>query len=224
MRGIRSRRQPPGGGPDDSRSHAREGGSARRTSTASLPSPRYCSRSRCSSARVLVSACSARACWRCSGPMRRTIFDATRFDNSSTGCGAAGSRCALTVRSFSSPRRRSSRTSDASSPRAGRTRHDGRTSRLQRTCCPGTIRRCPRPFGSGSTSSGRECTRSMRRALLRQIDAARRDGRWHDMDDCARRCLAVDPLNEEATLAHAEAIAMSGSKAKALQVIDAVPP
>ncbi|MFI5244202.1 MAG: AAA family ATPase, partial [Gemmatimonadales bacterium] len=59
-----------------------------------------------------------------------------------------------------------------------------------------------------------------RRALLRQIDAARRDGRWHDMDEYARRCLAVDPLNEEATLAHAEAIAMSGSKAKALQVID----
>jgi DNA-binding SARP family transcriptional activator/tetratricopeptide (TPR) repeat protein len=60
-----------------------------------------------------------------------------------------------------------------------------------------------------------------RRAALRQIDAARRDGRWHDVDDWARRCLGVDPLNEEATLAHAEAIAMSGSKARALQILDA---
>jgi DNA-binding SARP family transcriptional activator len=59
-----------------------------------------------------------------------------------------------------------------------------------------------------------------RRALLRQIGTARRDGRWHDVNEWARRCLEVDPLNEEATLAHAEAIAMSGSKAQALQIID----
>jgi DNA-binding SARP family transcriptional activator/tetratricopeptide (TPR) repeat protein len=59
-----------------------------------------------------------------------------------------------------------------------------------------------------------------RRALLRQIESARRDGRWHDVNECARRCLAVDPLNEEATLAHAEAIAMSGSKTQALKIID----
>ncbi len=59
-----------------------------------------------------------------------------------------------------------------------------------------------------------------RRALLRQIESARRDGRWHEVSECARRCLAVDPLNEEATLAHAEAIAMSGSKTQALKIID----
>ena len=59
-----------------------------------------------------------------------------------------------------------------------------------------------------------------RRALLRQIDRARRDGRWNDVDEWARRCLDVDPLNEEATLAHAESVAMSGSKAQALQIID----
>jgi DNA-binding SARP family transcriptional activator len=59
-----------------------------------------------------------------------------------------------------------------------------------------------------------------RRALLRQIASARRDGRWHDVDARARRCLDVDPLNEEATLAHAEAMAMSGSKTQALKIID----
>lgn len=59
-----------------------------------------------------------------------------------------------------------------------------------------------------------------RRALLRQIGSARRDGRWNHVDEWAQRCLEVDPLNEEATLAHAEAVAMSGSKALALQIID----
>ncbi|MFI5233503.1 MAG: ATP-binding protein [Gemmatimonadales bacterium] len=59
-----------------------------------------------------------------------------------------------------------------------------------------------------------------RRALLRQIDAARRDGQWAQVDEWARRCLDADPLNEEATLAHAEAVAMSGSKVQALQIID----
>jgi DNA-binding SARP family transcriptional activator len=60
-----------------------------------------------------------------------------------------------------------------------------------------------------------------RRASLIQIDAARRDGRWHDVDEWARRCLQCDPLNEEATLARAEAIAMTGSKTRALEIIDA---
>jgi DNA-binding SARP family transcriptional activator len=59
-----------------------------------------------------------------------------------------------------------------------------------------------------------------RRASLIQIDAARRDGRWHDVDEWAQRCLQCDPLNEEATLAHAEAIAMTGSKTRALEIID----
>lgn len=59
-----------------------------------------------------------------------------------------------------------------------------------------------------------------RRALLRKIEQARHDGRWYDASEWSLRCLTADPLNEEATLAHAEAIAMTGSKAKALQIID----
>ncbi len=59
-----------------------------------------------------------------------------------------------------------------------------------------------------------------RRAVLRQIESARHDCRWGVVDEWAQRCLAVDPLNEEATLAHAEATAMSGSKVRALEIID----
>ena len=55
----------------------------------------------------------------------------------------------------------------------------------------------------------------------RHIARGRREGRWSDVETAARLCLATDPLNEEATLALAEAIAMGGSKADALRLLDA---
>ncbi|MDQ8165222.1 MAG: AAA family ATPase [Gemmatimonadota bacterium] len=60
----------------------------------------------------------------------------------------------------------------------------------------------------------------IRRATLRHIDVARREGRWQDVELLARTCLATDPLNEEGTLALAEATAMGGSKAEALRILD----
>lgn len=60
-----------------------------------------------------------------------------------------------------------------------------------------------------------------RRAALRQISVARREGRWSDVDRWALEVLRSDPLNEEATLARAESAAMAGSKAMALEIIDA---
>ena len=59
-----------------------------------------------------------------------------------------------------------------------------------------------------------------RRAVMRHLAAARDEGRWSDVDEWSRRCLAADPLNEEATLALAEAAAMSGSKTRALGILD----
>ena len=61
----------------------------------------------------------------------------------------------------------------------------------------------------------------IRSAALRHIARGRREGRWSDVETAARLCLATDPLNEEATLALAEAIAMGGSKADALRLLDA---
>lgn len=60
-----------------------------------------------------------------------------------------------------------------------------------------------------------------RRASLRQISLARREGRWADLDTWALQILTTDPLNEEATLARAESAAMAGSKTVALEIIDA---
>ena len=85
---------------------------------------------------------------------------------------------------------------------------------------PGYDPPMPEPFREWLDELRSRVNSQYRRAALRQIDAARRDGRWRDVDEWARRCLQCDPLNEEATLAHAEAIAMGGSKVRALEIID----
>ena len=59
-----------------------------------------------------------------------------------------------------------------------------------------------------------------RRAALRQVAQARREGRWADLERWGRVVLRTDPLNEEATLARAESAAMAGSKAMALEILD----
>ncbi|MHB1298241.1 MAG: ATP-binding protein [Gemmatimonadaceae bacterium] len=60
-----------------------------------------------------------------------------------------------------------------------------------------------------------------RRGAIRQIAVARREGRWADLDKWALEVLRSDPLNEEATFARAESAAMAGSKAVALEILDA---
>ncbi|MBW7934243.1 MAG: AAA family ATPase, partial [Gemmatimonadaceae bacterium] len=59
-----------------------------------------------------------------------------------------------------------------------------------------------------------------RAATLHRIGLARREGRWREVDQWALECLRTDPLNEEATLARAEASAMVGAKNAALEIID----
>lgn len=60
-----------------------------------------------------------------------------------------------------------------------------------------------------------------RRVILERIAQARREGRWTRVEDWARLCLVIDPLNEQATLARAEAQAMSGAKSSAMRTLDA---
>lgn len=59
-----------------------------------------------------------------------------------------------------------------------------------------------------------------RKASLRQITVARREGRWADLERWAQQVLRSDPLNEEATLARAESAAMAGSKTIAIEILD----
>ncbi len=58
------------------------------------------------------------------------------------------------------------------------------------------------------------------KACLKEMGRARTAGDWSTTERAARACLAIDPLNEEATLALAEMLAISGSKAKALTHLD----
>lgn len=60
----------------------------------------------------------------------------------------------------------------------------------------------------------------LRRAALRFLGAAKREGRWGAVEEWALHVLRHDALNEEATLALAESMVMTGSKARALEVLD----
>jgi DNA-binding SARP family transcriptional activator len=56
--------------------------------------------------------------------------------------------------------------------------------------------------------------------LLSGLAAPKAAGDWPAVEALAQRCLELDPLNDAATLALAESMAMSGSKARAIMVID----
>lgn len=56
--------------------------------------------------------------------------------------------------------------------------------------------------------------------LLTQINRSRHRAEWSRVESLARTCLEVDPFNEEAILARAEAVAMRGGKLEALALLD----
>jgi DNA-binding SARP family transcriptional activator len=58
------------------------------------------------------------------------------------------------------------------------------------------------------------------RSIARTITRAKAVGDWSTTERAARACLALDPSHEEATLALAETLAVSGSKAKAVELLD----
>ncbi|MGH7665421.1 MAG: ATP-binding protein [Gemmatimonadaceae bacterium] len=60
----------------------------------------------------------------------------------------------------------------------------------------------------------------LRRTLLGVMLERRSRGDWTGVELFGRKCLRIDPLNEEATLALAEATAMVGSKQEAIGIID----
>jgi DNA-binding SARP family transcriptional activator/predicted ATPase len=58
------------------------------------------------------------------------------------------------------------------------------------------------------------------KALLVTVAKARVGNDWRMTEQAARACLALDPLNEEATLALAEILAIAGAKAQAIRLLD----
>jgi DNA-binding SARP family transcriptional activator len=58
------------------------------------------------------------------------------------------------------------------------------------------------------------------RVLVRETTLAKSAGDWSRTELAARACLAMDPLNEEATLSLAEMLAIGGAKRQAVQLLD----
>ena len=88
------------------------------------------------------------------------------------------------------------------------------------TFLPGYVPRWSRPFAEWVEGERDRVHARMRRTLLTELAEHRRLGRWEAAERTARACLAIDPLNEEATLALAEALAVAGSKVKAVRLLD----
>jgi DNA-binding SARP family transcriptional activator len=59
-----------------------------------------------------------------------------------------------------------------------------------------------------------------RRVLVGAISVRKSRGEWADVERLAHQCLAIDPLNEDATLALAEAAALHGGKVEAMGILD----
>src|SRR6266852_1197520 len=58
------------------------------------------------------------------------------------------------------------------------------------------------------------------RRLVAELNAARTKGDWLTCDRFARQCRKLDPFNESAVLAQAEASAMRGAKTQAIETLD----
>lgn len=58
------------------------------------------------------------------------------------------------------------------------------------------------------------------RSILSGLNRAKLGGDWLLTERAARACLACDPMNEDATLGLAEALAMTGSRAQAIKLLD----
>ncbi len=61
---------------------------------------------------------------------------------------------------------------------------------------------------------------AIRRVLVGAVAAKKSRGEWSAVEAIAGRILAIDPLNEEATLASAQAMALHGGKVQALAMLD----
>src|SRR5687767_2590575 len=88
------------------------------------------------------------------------------------------------------------------------------------TILPGYSPRFSRPFAHWVEEFRSEVGSRMRRGLVRAISEMRARGRYADVERLCRFCLRLDPLNEEATLALAESVALAGGKAEAVGLID----
>jgi hypothetical protein len=76
-------------------------------------------------------------------------------------------------------------------------------------------------FSEWVESFRERCHTRLRHSLTAAICTLRDRAEWSSLELRARQCLALDPLNEQATLGLAEALARTGSKERALNILEA---
>ena len=85
---------------------------------------------------------------------------------------------------------------------------------------PGYSPRFSEPFRDWVDSRRDGAHAVLARRLVIDLDLARRRGDWFGCDRIAKLCLQLDPFNESAVLAEAEATAMRGAKREAVAILD----
>jgi DNA-binding SARP family transcriptional activator len=85
---------------------------------------------------------------------------------------------------------------------------------------PGYVPTFSRVFSEWLEDHRSRVTMSLLRVLGSQLTPVRATNEWRNAELMARACLALDPLNEEATLVLAESIAVLGSKSEAVGLLD----
>jgi len=85
---------------------------------------------------------------------------------------------------------------------------------------PGYSPRFSEPFRDWIDTKRDEVHATATRHLIIDLEFARRRADWAACDKIAKRCCQLDPYNETAVLARAEATAMRGAKKEALGILD----
>jgi DNA-binding SARP family transcriptional activator len=85
---------------------------------------------------------------------------------------------------------------------------------------PGYSQRFSDAFGDWVDARRGEIHASGTRILVRELEQARLQANWLAVEKIAAKCLSLDPFNEIAILARAEAAAMQGGKRKAVSILD----
>ncbi|MDP9201256.1 MAG: AAA family ATPase [Gemmatimonadota bacterium] len=85
---------------------------------------------------------------------------------------------------------------------------------------PGYSQRFSDAFGDWVDARRGEIHASGTRILVRELQRARLQADWSGVEKIAAKCSSLDPFNEIAVLAQAEAAAMQGGKRKAVSILD----
>jgi DNA-binding SARP family transcriptional activator len=80
--------------------------------------------------------------------------------------------------------------------------------------------RCSDAFRDWVDLKKQEIHGTIASTLVRELEGARLRGDWLGVERTASQCLALDPFNEIAVLALAEAVAMGGGKRRAVAILD----